>query len=735
MVLAAVSFALLAPAVAPAQHHEGAGRPTLSAVRADRPPVVDGVLDEELWGRVPPASQFVQQEPSEGAPATERTEIRIVYDARNLYIGIRADDSAPDGIIATEMRRDSDRLLDEDNVQIVLDTFHDQRSGYMFVTTPLGARLEQQVSDDGEGGGRGSNSAVNRNWDGVWEAAARIGDAGWSAEVVIPISTLRFRPGDEQTWGINFMRNIRRKNEQVYWSPVGKAYGLTRVSSAGVLTGLRDLAQGQDLRLKPFVLSGVRDRLAAPTVDEARFLREFGADFRYGVTPGLNLDLTYNTDFAQVEVDEQQVNLTRFSLFFPEKREFFLENAGLFTMGTGRSFSSTPVATDLFFSRRIGLSGTGQPVPIIGGGRLAGKVGPHNIGLLNIQTDRAFDRPGDNFLVGRYSRDVFSRSRVGALFINKESAGGSAQYNRTMGADANLAIGQYTQIATFVAKTLTPGAEFEGKDLAWSGRITYRDPSWNLWVNYLDVQDHFNPEVGFVQRRGVRVTKAYVSPTPRPGRANIRMMEPMVVLTYITDQQNRMVGRTQHFMVGTRLEDDSYINVIYQRNLDVLDAPFEIHEDVTIPIGTYNFDEWNLSYSTSPAARWYGSVRYEPMEFYGGHRHGAAGSLGFRASTQLSTEIGYERNDVDLPWGDFLTHLAILRADYAFSPRATLRTLLQYNSASHDVTSSIRFNFIHRPGSDLYIVYTGLDRTGLEPGELVPHDRQLVIKLSYLLSR
>jgi len=705
----------------------------LGAVRVATAPVIDGALDDEVWQSATPADHFIQQEPNEGSPASEPTEVRIVYDARNLYIGIRADDSGAAGIIATEMRRDSDRLLEEDNVQIILDTFHDQRSGYMFVTTPLGARLEQQVSDDGEGGGRGSNSAVNRNWDGVWEAAARISELGWSAEIVIPLSTLRFRPGDEQTWGVNFMRNIRRKNEQVYWAPVGKAYELTRVSSAGVLTGLRSLSQGQDLRLKPFALTGVRDRQAAPAIDNTQFLREVGADFRYGVTAGLNLDLTYNTDFAQVEVDEQQVNLTRFGLFFPEKREFFLENAGLFTMGTGRSFTSTPVTTDLFFSRRIGLSPTGQPVPIIGGGRLAGKTGPHNIGLLNIQTDRAFERPGDNFLVGRYSADVFSRSRVGAIFINKESMGGSAHYNRTMGADANLAIGQYTQVMTFVAKTLTPGRE--GKDLAWSGRVTYRDPDWNVWLNYLDVQDNFNPEVGFVQRRGVRVTKAYLGPTPRPGRAKIRMMEPMIVLTYITDQQNRMVGRTQHYMVGTRLEDDSYINVIYQRNLDVLDEGFEIHDDINIPVGSYSYDEWNFSYSSNPAARWYGSVRYEPMEFYGGHRHGAGGSLGFRASTQFSTEFSYERNDVDLPWGDFLTHLAILRADYAFSPRTTLRTLLQYNSSSREVTSSVRFNFIHRPGSDLYIVYNSLDRTGLEPNAFVPHDRQLVVKMSYLLSR
>ena len=736
---ALILFLLAAPAVLKTvavnaqPHHPVAERSSLRAVRVDRAPRLDGVLDEAVWGNVPPVDQFTQQEPREGEPATERTEIRVVYDGRNLYIGVEAYDSLPAGIIATEMRRDSPRLLEEDNIQILLDTFNDRRSGYMFVTTPLGAKLEQQVSDDGEGGGRGTNSAVNRNWDGVWDAAARITDAGWTAEIAVPMSTLRFTPGDEQVWGINFMRNIRRKNEQAYWSPVGKAYALTRVSAAGQLTGLRAITQGLDLKVKPFVISGVRDRRTA-SIDSTSFLREVGADLRYGVTSGLNLDLTVNTDFAQVEVDEQQVNLTRFGLFFPEKREFFLENAGLFTMGTGQSFTSTPVTTDLFFSRRIGLSDSGQPVPILGGARLAGKVGAHNVALLDIQTDGAFGNPGDNFLVGRYSRDVLSRSRVGALFINKESAAGSAHYNRTMGADANLALGQNLQATTFLARTLTPG--LVGDDLAWSGRITYRDPAWNLWLNYLDVQDNFNPEVGFVQRTGIRTTKAYLGPTPRPGRARIRMMEPMFVLTYITDQQNRMVGRTQHFMVGTRLEDNSYINVIYQRNLDVLDEPFNIRPTIPIPVGVYNDDEWNFSFSSNPASRVYGSVRYEPMEFYGGHRHGASASLGFRASTRFSTEYSYERNDVELPGGSFLTNLSILRADYAFSPRATIRSLVQHNSLTREFTSSIRFNFIYRPGSDLYIVYNGLDQTHRLPHQLVrPNDRQLVVKFTYLVSR
>ncbi|MBI4475750.1 MAG: carbohydrate binding family 9 domain-containing protein [Acidobacteria bacterium] len=707
---------------------------TIEAVRVDRAPRIDGNLDEDVWQGVPVVDQFTQQEPREGSPATERTEVRVIYDRGHLYIGVRALDSQPSGIIATEMRRDSDRLLDEDNFQVILDTFNDSRNGYMFVTTPLGAKLEQQITEEGEGNTRGNrnNSNINRNWDGVWDVAARRTAEGWTAEIEIPMTTVRFADRDDQTWGINFMRNIRRKNEQVFWAPIPKAYGLTRVSLAGALTGLRDVSHGMDLKLKPFLIAGVRSRRTNAVDGRTSALRDVGLDARYGITGGLNLDVTVNTDFAQVEVDQQQINLTRFSLFFPEKRDFFLENAGLFNMGSGGTFTSGQLETDLFFTRRIGLSETGQPVPIIGGVRLAGKSGRHNVGLLDIQTDSAFGRPGDNFFVGRYSSDVLKRSRVGALFVNKDSMN-STHYNRTFGADANLALGRSMQVSSFVAKTSTPG--LVGRDMAWFGRIAYRDPKWNLWLNYEDVQDNFNAEVGFVQRRGIRATKAYFSPTPRPGRAGIRLMEPMIVITYVTDQHNRLVSRAQHFMVGTWLNDGSFINVIYQKNLDVLDQPFRVHRDVRVPVGGYKFDEWTFTYNTSAARRVYQRFTYEPNQFYGGTSRNLSMTTGVRATSHFSSELQYTRNDVKLPFGDFVANLAILRMDYAFSPRMTIRSLAQYNSSSREVTSSIRFNYIYRPGSDLYIVYNDLQPTGLPRNTVGPMDRQFVVKFNFLLAR
>jgi hypothetical protein len=731
----------LVPARAAAQAHQhGAGedareRYVIPAMRVDQAPRIDGVLDDAMWSGAPVVNEFVQQEPREGTPASERTEVRVLYDRERLIIGVHAFDAQPSALVATEMRRDADRLLDEDNFQVILDTFHDSRNGYMFVTTPLGAKLEQQISEEGEGNnrGNGNNSNVNRNWDGIWEVSSRITEDGWTAEIAIPLTTVRFADASDQTWGINFMRNIRRKNEQVFWAPIPKAYSLTRVSLAGRLEGLKALSHGIDLKLKPYMVVGGRNTQPSADVKTSTVLRDVGLDAKYGVTGGLNLDLTYNTDFAQVEVDEQQVNLTRFSLFFPEKRDFFLENAGLFKMGTGGTFTSSTVETDLFFSRRIGLSDTGQPIPIIGGARLAGKSGRHNIGILDIQTESAFNRTGDNFLVGRYSTDILKRSRVGAVFINKESTGGSSHYNRTFGADANLVVGRNLQINSYVAKTETPG--LKGRDAAFFGRIAYRDPSWNVWVNYLDVQENFNAEVGFVQRRGVKATKAYFSPTPRPGRLGIRMLEPMFVLTYVTDQQGRMVSRTQHFMNGFQMDDGSFINVIYQRNLDVLDVPFQIQRDVRIPVGAYNFDELTLTYNTNPAKRFYERFTYQPMEFYGGTRHTVSGAAGVRATSHLASELQFSRNDVDLPFGSFVANLAILRVDYAISPRATVRSLSQYNSLTREVTNSIRFNFIYRPGSDLYVVYNDLQQAGLSAGTFAPSDRQFVVKLNYLLSR
>jgi hypothetical protein len=699
------------------QHHVDAKRAALA-------PVIDGSLDEPVWRDAAMIDSFTQQEPSDGAPATERTEVLVLYDAQHLYIGLRAFDSDPAGVIATEMRRDSPRMLEEDNFQIILDTFRDSRSGYMFVTNPLGAKLEQQVFDEGSGNLRGAASNINRDWNGVWDAAARRVEGGWTAEIVIPMVTVRSPEVEVQTWGINFMRNIRRKNEQVFWSPIPKPYTLTRVSQAGTVSGMQDVTRGLDLRLKPFVVTGGRrDRLGA---DVSRsMLREVGLDAKYGLTSGVTLDLTVNTDFAQAEVDEQQVNLTRFALFFPEKRDFFLENSGQFTIGN----QGNQRMADLFFSRRIGLSSTGQPIPLLAGARMTGKVGDNSLAVMQLQTGDAFGRPGENFVVARYSRDVGARSRIGGLVVNKEAIDDAA-FNRTLAADMLFAPTPSFSVHSFLARTASPGVS--DNQQAFHSRVGYQNSRWNTYGEFTDIEDNFNAEVGFVPRTGIRKTLLHIERNPRPGGL-IRVMEPMFNIEYITDQNNRLVTRRLHHMVGTRFQNGSYLNIILNRWLDVLDEPFAIQRDVTIPAGVYRFYEWSLTYNSNPARRFYERFNYSPQTFYDGTRHDVDVTVGFRASSRASAEFTVQRNDVNLPWGDFVVNLGILRVDYALSPRMTVRSLSQYNSSTRQLSTSVRYNFIYKPGSDLYVVYDGLQ--GNLPGRPDLRNQQIVLKMTYLLSR
>ena len=695
-------------------------------VRVDEGPRLDGVLDEEVWAVAAVIDEFVQQEPAEGAPASELTIVRMLYDEQVLYIGLEAFDSDPNGVIATEMRRDSPQFFDEDNFQIILDTFQDSRSGYMFVTNPLGGKLEQQITEEGEGAWQNQGANINVDWDGVWHVAARRTEQGWSAEIAIPLVTLRFPRAQHQVWGINFMRNIRRKNEQVFWAPIPKAYSLTRVSLAGTLTGLSSVSRGMDLRITPYVLAGGKQSRTAGSLSGSR-IGDVGVDVKYGVASGLNLDLTVNTDFAQVEVDEQQVNLTRFPLFFPEKRDFFLENAGLFSVRTQGAFGRL---ADLFFTRRIGLSDAGQPIPIIGGARLTGKVNRHNIAVLNIQTQEVFGKPGENFFVGRYSRDVFARSKIGVLLINKDATGGS-HYNRTFAADTSLALHRNFTVTSFIAKTQTPGTT--SGDMAGHVRGSWLSPSWRASGEYTDLQDNFNAEVGFVPRVGIRTTKLHGEWNPRPGKWNIRYLDPMLNIEYTTDQQNRLLTRRIHHMVGTYFENGASFTVIYNDHFEQLDLPFPIRPDVIIPAGTYRFGEWSFSYRSDPSRRLYQRLRYSPQTFFDGTRTDWNAALGVRATSSFAAEGQFQRSTVDGPWGAFVADLVMLRFDLALSPEMTLRTLSQYNSSTDSVSTSVRFNWIYSPGSDLYVAYDEL-RVDI-PGVPWLSDRQLAIKMTYLFSR
>jgi hypothetical protein len=726
-------------AAQPQQHDHSAGQPAaerpapapsvardqyrIQAERAGRPIVLDGLLTDEAWRAAPMIDTFTQQEPVNGQSATERTEVRILYDSSSLYIGVHAFDSSPDDIVSTEMRRDSSRIMDEDHFEVILDTFRDSRSGYMFVTNPLGAKLEQQIFEEGGGNVRGSASNVNKDWNGVWDAAARRTGDGWTAEIAIPMVTLRSPDVAVQTWGINFMRNIRRKNEVVYWSPIPKPYNIMQVSMAGTITGMTDLNRGLDLRLKPYVTAGTRyDR--SGSVSSTGALKDVGGDLKYGLGHGLALDMTVNTDFAQAEVDEQQVNLTRFALFFPEKRDFFLENSGQFTVGS----QGLERIMDLFFSRRIGLSDTGQPIGIRGGARLTGKVNGNNIAVMDLQTEEYGGQQAENFLVARYSKDVNRRSKFGGLFINKESMH-SARFNRVMAADALYAPNRAFSIHTIAAKSSSPGVSSDSS--AYHTRALFLDTRWQTYAEFTQIDPNFNDEVGFIPRTGIRQTKVHLERNPRPGGL-IRVMEPMMNIIYITDLHNRLLTRRIHHMVGTRFQNGAYLNVWWNRWFDQIDQPFKV-QTVTIPSGTYRYNEFNFVVNSNPARRVYEQFSYSPQTYYGGHRTDLSGTLGVRMNSRASGEYSYQRNDVDGPWGAFIVNLSILRLDFTLSPRQSVRTLSQYNSLTRQLSTSVRYNFIYRPGSDVYVTYDELQADPL--GRPMVRNRQFVVKTTYLLSR
>ncbi|HJS75705.1 MAG TPA: DUF5916 domain-containing protein, partial [Vicinamibacteria bacterium] len=510
-VLGLVPAAALA---APASRNLSAG-----SVEEGQEPKIDGIVNDDAWLAVEPYKGFTQQEPIEGAPATEETEVRVLLGRTTLYMSVIAFDSEPDKILVTESRRDGE-LTETDSVQIVLDTFNDNQNAFLFGTNPVGLEYDGQVAAEGQTGGftqnagqrgsqRGGVSGFNSNWDGDWTVKSAITDRGWETEMAIPLKTLRYEPGEDRTWGFNVMRNIRRKNEQVFLAPIPRGYNVHRVSLAAKITEL-DLPGRRDVKVTPFA-AGRTDEDNLAIVDQRNNQFDVGVDVKWGVTPNMTADFTVNTDFAQVESDEQQVNLTRFPLFFPEKRPFFLENAQTFQFGA-------PQEVDLFFTRRIGLSANGLPIPILGGARMSGKVGGFNVGVLDMQTDEAFNErtdafvaPSENFAVVRVQREV-GRSNYGAIFVNRQAtssptigAGRYLDYNRAYGVDANLQLTENTKLYSYLA-----GSSTEGKDTGYTyrGLLNYATNWWNGHIGYTEVNEDFEAAAGFVPRVGFRKPQA-----------------------------------------------------------------------------------------------------------------------------------------------------------------------------------------------------------------------------------
>lgn len=719
---------------------------TLAAVRTNAPITLDGALDEAEWRDARVATGFTQSEPDEEQPATEDTEVRVLYDDTVLYIGIQAHDSRPEHIIVGDLKKDFN-AQSGDAFEVVLDTFHDERNGYMFTTNAMGAKWDAQMVNEGR--------EINADWDAVWNVRSRIAAGGWSAEMAIPFSSLKFLNADPQTWGINFMRRLRRRNEESYWAPVPRNYRLARVSLAGTLQGLQGLRGGRDLRVKPYALASAGAASSNPATGDVAV----GLDVKYAATAGLVADLTVNTDFSQVETDEQQINLTRVSLFFPEKREFFLENSGVFQFGPGdergagssvRRVNNSQGGSNsnsrlnevaqpgndliLLFTRRIGLDDDGQAIPILAGGRLTGRSGPYSVGALNIQQREGTSTPTTNISTLRLRRQVLANSDVGVILLNKDEAG--PHFNRTFGADANFRFFSNLNINGYVARTVSPPGTVgtTGSDVSSRVGVNYPAALWNIRASFTTIGERFNDELGFVPRVGVRKFDGSIGPHLRPKAASkwLREWYPHFEWHNIQRSNGDLDARYIDYHAIFRFQDGSSTEPGINMNTEQLVVPFVLNQrrNIVLQPGRYDFDEFFVWYQPDPAARVGLTGRFAIGEFYSGTSQSYRAGATIRPSERLNIQTTLTHNRFRLPEGDFDTNLLTSRVNYSFSTRLFVNALIQYNSDARQWTTNVRLNFIHRPLSDFFLVYN--DQRESRNGGFV--NRALIAKMTYLLS-
>jgi len=720
----------LVPVAPEVVSRDSEGRVTARAVRLTEALVIDGLLRDPIYSQVPAISDFVQQEPNEGEPATERTELWIFFDDTNLYVSARCLDSEPGRTIANELRRDGDSLNRNDNIHIVLDTFFDRRSALAFQTNALGALGDQEVSDE---------RTSNPDWNTVWDVKSARIDEGWSVEIVIPFKSLRYRASGRQTWGFNIQRNVRWKNERSYLSGVPASYGgrgINKLSSAATLVGLEVPPQGRNLEIKPYAISAVTtNRQVDPTVSND-FTGDAGFDVKYGLTKGLTADFTYNTDFAQVEEDEEQVNLTRFDLFFPEKRDFFLEGQGLFAFGpsgeerftAGKAPTLLPV---VFFSRRIGLSDEHQ-VPILAGARMTGHAGRQSIGVLNIQTKESqqADAAATNFSVLRVRRDILRRSAVGFIATQRSVSETGHHDNQVVGVDTSLAFFENVTINSYYARTRTPGRR--GDDSSYLAQFAYEADRYGLNAEHLSVGDAFNPEIGFLRRESFR--RSYLqgrfSPRLRSSQT-IRKVSGEGSFDYITDLHGTLESRDAKVSARVEFNRGGFFSCDYTRTYELIKEPFDIADVVTIAPGPYSFQDVQMFYFIQPQSRVNGRVHVLTGSFYGGTRS----EVGYRGRVEVTTRFAIEPlvtlDWIDLPAGRFTTRLLGSRATFSLSARTAVSALTQYNSSKSTMSSNVRLRWEYRPGSDLFVVYSD-GRETVYSGFPRLQDRSFVVKMTRL---
>ena len=703
-----------------------------SAMNAPSSPVMDGdVLNDPAWEGVPAAETFTQKAPDEGQPGTERTVVKGIYSDDFFYLSAVCYDTDSDGIIIADTRRDAP-LNNSDSFTFLLDTFKDYQNGYVFGTNPAGIEYDAQITGGGEQSSVmrrfsiGTGGGFNVNWDAAWQVETQIGDFGWSAEFAIPFKTLRYKGDGEQSWGINFQRVVARKQEETHWAPIPRQFTMNRLISAGTLTGMVT-PPSRNLKLMPYGLGQQNKHEGEESSSTSA--GDFGMDAKVGVGSGLTLDLTYNTDFAQVEADEQQINLDRFSLFFPEKRAFFLENAGLFSVGEGGTFFGPDI--EMFFSRRIGIGAGGAQVPILGGGRLTGTLSGLKVGALSMRTDAVEGvTDGNHYSVMRLKKELPNRTHFGGMVTDLNHLGENGYTNRSYAVDGQLGIGELSQVVLFGAVTETPGMKM---DRAYAYRLHAGRNTQQVSTSfgYTEVGPDFNPEMGFLKRQNYRKWTGRIFTRFRPDDL-FGLLEYRPHVDYSGYWKLDGFHESGRWHIDTHWEFRSGFEIHTGTNLvkEGVLQDFEIASGVTVPAATYDDQEIQIMIMTNRAKAVSFTSRIVVGGFFGGDRINMTPTLNVRYKDKFTSQFSSQYNNVSLPGGDFVTNLVKARLTYSFSPRIYIQSLLQYNSQSDEWSMNWRFIWQQSAATGLYLVYNETqDYDGIP---IQNQTRSIIVKYSYL---
>jgi len=691
-------------------------KPTVKATFVQNPPKIDGEL-EPLWENVTIIKDFYQREPNTGEPVSEKTLVYICYDKDNIYFGFKCYDD-PASITAKEMARDVSLRYD-DRVQIILDTFLDHRNAYWFQIGPRGSIGDALVSQNG--------AAFNKQWDGLWTGKAKINNHGWDAEVAIPFKTMNFRTG-QTTWGLKLIRHILHKQESAYWPQANLNAYVFQVSDAGLLVGLEGITQGIGLDVSPYGLAGLDQEIG----QKHHYPLDAGFDIFYQITPALKSALTVNTDFAQTEVDSRQINLTRFALHFPEKRNFFLDGASYFNFGIDGDRQS-PYSKRLipFFSRRLGLDEEGNPIPIVWGAKMTGQAGPWNLGFLNIMDERNDRRK--NFTVARISRNIGNQSSVGLIATNGNtlSTAGSSLF----GMDMKLASSSFRgnkNIALILFGLKSSTDSLKNDDWAFGGEIVYPNDFLFYRIGFHQIDKNFRAGIGFVPRLDIRESYAEFSFGPRPKRWGLLQIFFKTGIDYITDMVNQLQTRKIDFTpIHLRFLSGDEVIFTTSSQFERLNEDFDIYTDHIIPTGIYQFRRHTLSIESARRRNFWSTFQYTWGHFYNGNRQEAVLAFGYKVSVPLFIGSEYEHNDVWLTDGKFSTDIIRLNANILFSPDVTLYNFIQYDSFSKSMGWQSRFRWILSPGNEILFVWNSVWDDPLERYRVQQSTTRIKVKYNY----